>query len=174
MTLTSSCVLPPEGKDTVVEGAFPPTVDLRELVPSIPLIGQPPSGCPDLVVLQANQIVDPDSARLLFRWVANNKRGNTFFIKDEVNDGIPNFPTRTQEKIEHERIFQFDPSDDQLVGVVSLFVTDADAWAVTPNPDEQYEDRDLSGIEQDSEKTRTVVEVRWTFHFKPGLPCDFE
>ncbi len=166
----SGCVIPPDGLTPEVPGPYPPKIDLTQLIPSAPKT-RVDLNCDEQYVLKADNVVDLDSDRLLFRWVANNDFDNTKWLGEQISEREPGKPHESVQPFEHGVDLRFDPNDLGIVffsGVVSLFVTDAPEWAEPISGGTPGEKRNLGRID-DGGGLWSVVEARWTFEYVRGL-----
>jgi hypothetical protein len=167
--LLTACVVPPDGQSIVFGAGQTPFIDLNLLRPDTPKFNVDPRTCNEFRI-EANSVADPDSTRLRFRWVTNNRLNGVKWIEDRVVERTlgSTFDSFT-------RVF---PSSDfpaldlnflPATGVVSALITDADAWA-DPEPDNRNpEARNLGELPDGSDGS--VVEARWTIEFLSTGEC---
>jgi hypothetical protein len=170
MTFVEGCLLPPSSGEDLI-GPYPPKVDLTKLFPRKPKNRLDPSQCQQSLRVEISDVVDLDTNTLLFRWVANNAVESTIFIDDDESSQTPGDPHASNVQLFHDAAFE-PPANGTRTGVLSLFITDAPAWA-DPNPVvPRGESDDLSAVAPDengSVTAFTVLEVRWTFEYVAGL-----
>ena len=133
---------PDRGFDEDVVENVPPQIDLSTLDPSEPLIERGTSGLPcNFFQVAVSGIRDVDNDNLRVRWVANNRLLNTRLVSEEnpviepgqfvsISENIipsAHFPELLAEASEIPEPGESPPT---IVGVISLFVTDAPAWAI--------------------------------------------
>lgn len=178
--MMEACILPPE-RDLVLDENVPPQVDLGSLLPSAPIYEIGPE-C-EAFFVEAGRIRDRDNERVLVRFVANNKTPQVRFLNDIVRDTpgasprgvglrvVPVQDFREQFAAIREPGLPGCPATTRTA-VLSMFVTDADAWANTDPNANEIDDPDLSKIAPPREDRPAphVVEVRWVFRFDSTAP----
>lgn len=181
MTLSSACILPPEGDPRQVFNA-PPEIDLQSLSPSASRVNVD-IACNVFVV--SARVRDQDDERLAFRWVANNNLIGAQCLSAPTR---PNIIGAFQEEdlfistnFFLNEVGQFTNPNapaSPSAGVLSLFVTDAfsgigdsiePAWN-EPRCDREVRDNTDFGVLSSEGEGKSVVEVRWTLNFvnNPG------
>jgi hypothetical protein len=163
-----TCILPPD--DPVVEMTYRPlAVDLESVVPTLP-VQDVFEGCAPFTV-GATRVFNPAARPLQARWVADNRQQG--LVKVIV---FSPEPISAEPLIVEERISATDFKTSQNGDVphsLSLFITDADDWAV---PNGTIDEAIDSGRVTDAGLIRTssvvdglpnqsVVEIRWVFRF---------
>ena len=179
LSLMTGCILPPERELSVRDTNSPPQVDLASLYPATPvsLVG------PDCEDFNAGALVhDPDNDSLLFRFVSNNMESDAKAI---TNANAVSFAPRGMARNLNARVVPFtdfrrqfeairtpSPGEPRVIqtAVLSLFITDAEAWA-DPDPSPDEGDTDLSQIAETSDGAQNhVIEIRWAFQFDSTAP----
>lgn len=174
----ASCVLPPEGMQLSERVNHLPEIDPSSLRP----IESRFEVDPTCVLFDVSTSVrDVNDTALLFRFVANAGIGDTRHIRDgEVNPQLGEYvtidrPIVLDEAFAAQRLRANTTGQDQ-VGVLSLFITDAQEWLV-PTEDAVVTTDNLGMIvnppTDGGREPYGVIEVRWTVHLRAtaGAGC---
>lgn len=168
------CFLPPDAPPADTHAGFPPEVDLGSLQPPEPvrqISVQRDATQPCVFRVRVGQIRDLATRALRLRWVADNRTAlanlilETDLILGPEGTGAASLLT--------------DPGADfvgPLVGsphALSLFITDASAWAVAEADIATSQETDLGLIKSSAGDgglpAAHVIEVRWVFSFTQAL-----
>ncbi len=191
LTFASGCLMPPEGEAVVTTTG--PVADLNQIVIrplqralrvaagelDVDPNGEPIGTCRSLE-FDVRELLDRNSSRLLFRWVADNWTSDPAVVpaiiaegsqrRDESNPEDP-FSFRlvlvpAEEYSQQVKVAAFSQSRSQQLGTLSLFVTDADSWSFDDGDDEELPpNNDFSAV---PDVGATVVEVGWSLQFERG------
>ena len=152
-----ACVVPPEGIVVSEAHNYPPEIFLEQVRPAAPvlLLGV---DCTEFLV-EVDKVTDTDHDQLLYRFITNNGivSSRKLIFEKEINGTLRGVAIK-------DRIVRTDfiGGQDASPHVLSLFVTDAPAFAV---PTDDTETGNLGTIvaDPDGNKIRDfgVVEYRW-------------
>lgn len=175
----AGCVVPPEGETPVPYLNYAPLPELDSLSPYTP-ITLIRADCSSFRV-ELGRTRDPDSEELRFRWVANNRTSSARWLRDfdVVSTATPGSAHRVFARVVPAVDFPDEveqaENNKPTSGVLSLFITDAPAWAIAEPETPSADPQDLGQIEtaSDEESLRpySVSEVRWTFTFGEEGSC---
>lgn len=173
---TSGCLAPVEAPLAFSDLNYPPEYDLRSITPASARLDVNPTDCPDFKV-RVGRVWDKNDSQFLLRWVANNARPNTRLLRADTVDPDPGTARPSETRIVPRSDFASEvrlaDESGTGVGTLSLFITDAPAWAkeAVDNPDQEA--LDLSEIIDDGSDggppAYSVVEVRWSVVFSSSF-----
>lgn len=164
----TACILPPEREITEPSNTSP-EVDFASVRPAGPVstIGRDCFG----FEVRVSGVEDPDGDPMRYRFVANNMRPDRTRVREEEVTVVRGRPSdvftnvNTQDHFGEQ--FQEITNSPQAVrtGVLSLFITDAEAWA-NPSPTNEDGDLDLSKVVEPEDGPRPhVTVIQWAFEF---------
>lgn len=169
--LVSACLVPWDPPPPPDARNFPPEYDPESVTPDEPAIifAVPEAQGRNCRIPFSVRVSDPDDGVLQVRWVFDNKK-TIVRLDDEREVNLESGTRLVMRSIDTQDL------NPPLVGVphtVSLFVTDATAWAVTQAEIEAGEtlESDYGRIVHSSDAGpdgASVVEVRWFFTFQEG------
>ncbi|HJL42224.1 MAG TPA: hypothetical protein RMG48_13065 [Myxococcales bacterium LLY-WYZ-16_1] len=176
----TGCLLPPEGEPAGFN--VPPSYDPQDRYPSGPTLRvsagqellQIPQGPPQGVCVEfevgVRDVQDPDSDRVLIRWVKNDGSEDpnappALLAEDEQSGPADPFdvPFRVVPPDDFEREVQVASFIGSQRGTLHLFLTDAPDWAPVDETTSNFS-QILLPADADPDDFR-VVEVVWSFDF---------